>query len=255
MYSTDWRVVPFLPGVYTALEKSWYLPRRVRPGFYPGCMINPLVKFEPEGERDLLYSFMGDPQTAEVRRRLAAMEHPRGAVIDTSRENQDVMGRRSPEEHATFWQRYVDLARRSQFGLCPRGMAPSSIRLFEMMCMGRAPVILSDEWIPPAGPDWQACSVRISEKDVGAVPEILAAREGESRELGLAARREWERWFSPPVFFDRVVQLCVEIQTARRLPERLARLSIFPQLLRPRNFRELVRALKNRRHRAEAASA
>ena len=28
MFSTDWRVIPFIPGIYTAVEKSWYLPSR-----------------------------------------------------------------------------------------------------------------------------------------------------------------------------------------------------------------------------------
>ena len=38
LFCTDYRVLPFLPGVYTALEKRSYLPRRVRPGFYPSCL-------------------------------------------------------------------------------------------------------------------------------------------------------------------------------------------------------------------------
>ncbi len=244
MFSTDWRVIPFIPGVYTSLEKSWCLPRRTRPGFYLSCLINPLVKFEPGADRDLLYSFMGDVQTAPVRKVLARLEYPRGLFVDTSRESQAVMWRGSPEQRAVFWNRYVEIARRSQFILCPRGLAPSSIRLFEAMCMGRVPVILADEWPPPEGPRWEAFSIRIPERDAPRVPRILEEKEAAAFEMGLLARTEWEKYFSPDIVFHRVVELCLEIQKSRRLPESLARLSILPQLLRGHVIREYLRALK-----------
>jgi hypothetical protein len=241
MFSSDYRVIPFLPGVYTALEKSWYLRRRTRPGFYLSCMINPLIKFEPDANRDLLYSFMGDVQTAPVRRALARLEHPRGLWVDTSRESQAAMWNASAEQRAVFWKRYADAGRRSQFILCPRGVAPSSIRLFETMCLGRVPVILADEWVPPQGPRWENFSIQIPERDFRRVPGIMEERKADAFEMGLAARNEWEEYFSPEVVFHRVVELCLEIQKSRRLPEALVRLSIIPQLLRGHVIREYLR--------------
>ena len=241
MFSTDWRVVPFIPGIYTSLEKSWYLPRRSSPGFYPSCLINPLVKFEPDSDRDLLYSFMGDIQTHPVRKVLARLDHPRGEFVDTSSESQTAMWTGSPEQKAIFWKRYVGLAKRSQFVLCPRGVAPASIRLFEAMMMGRVPVILSDEWLPPAGPDWDKFSLRIAEDDAARVPQLLEEKEAVADEMGLRARTEWEKYFSPEIVFHRIVEECLELRKARKLPEALDRLSIIPQLLRPRNFREYLR--------------
>ena len=44
------------------------------------------------------------------------------------------------------------------------------------MKSGRAPAIVSDDWEPPAGPDWESFSVRIAERDIERVPEILEAR-------------------------------------------------------------------------------
>jgi hypothetical protein len=248
MFSTDWRVIPFIPGIYTALEKSWYLPSRTRPGFYISCRMNPLtlVNFKPEAERDLLYSFMGDVQTAPVRKVLAQMEHPRGLFVDTSQDSQTVMWNASAEHLAIFWKRYVALARRSKFILCPRGLAPSSIRLFETMCMGRAPLILADEWVPPHGPQWEAFSIRIPERDARWVPRILEEKEAAAVEMGLLARAEWEKYFSPNIAFHRVVELCLEIQKSRRLPEALARLSIIPQLLRRHVLMEYLRTWKQR---------
>lgn len=244
--SSDWRVIPFVPGIYTALEKSWYLPRRSRPGFYLSCFINPLIKFETNPDRDLLYSFMGDLQTARVRKALARLEHPRGFFVDTSLENQDAMSKSNAEQRAVFWNRYVEIARRSKFILCPRGIAPSSIRLFETMYMGRVPVILSDEWVRPEGPQWEKFSIQIPERDAQSIPRLLEEKEAAAFEMGLLARTEWEKYFSPDILFHRAVELCLEIQKSRRLPEALDRLTLIPLLLRPHVIREYLRIWKRR---------
>ncbi len=243
MFSSDWRVVPFLPGVYTGVEKKYYLPRRVRAGFYPSCLINPLVRFDADAPRDLLYSFMGDVQTHPVRRELARVKHPRGEWIDTSWESQEVMWKGGTERREIYWARYVDLLRRSKFVLCPRGLSPSSIRLFEAMCAGRVPVILADQWVSPAGPNWERFSIRVPERATASVPGLLEEREADAAEMGLLARREWERFFSPEVIFHRVVELCLEIQRARTLPDWIERQAIIPQLLRWRNLKEYRRSL------------
>ena len=244
MFSTDWRVIPFIPGIYTSLEKSWYLPHRSRAGFYLSCLINPLIKFEPGGDHDLLYSFMGDVLTAPVRRVLSRLQHPRGAFMDTSWESQEVMWKGSTERREAFWDRYVELGRRSKFILCPRGLSPSSIRLFETMCMGRVPVILADEWVRPAGPQWDAFSIQVPEQDAGSVPRLLEEKEAEATEMGLRARAEWEKYYSPDIVFHRVVEMCLELQKSRRLPEALDRFSLLPQLFRPRVIREFARAVR-----------
>ena len=112
--------------------------------------------------------------------------------------------------------------------------------------MGRVPVILSDEWLPPAGPDWEKFSLRLPERDAVRVPGLLEERADEALEMGRVARAEWEKNFSPDMIFHRIVELCLEIQKSRRLPEALDRLSIVPQLLRPRNLREYGRMWKQR---------
>ncbi|HEV3272932.1 MAG TPA: exostosin family protein [Candidatus Methylacidiphilales bacterium] len=244
LFSNDWGVVPFLPGIYTSLEKSWYSPSRTRPGFYLSCRMNPLVKFEPDTPRDFLYSFMGDVQTAPVRSVLAQLEHPRGFFVDASLESQAAMWGASAEEWAIFWKRYVDVGQRSKFILCPRGLSPSSIRLFETMCMGRVPVILADEWVRPEGPQWESFSIQVPEREARSVPGLLEEKEGAALEMGLLARAEWEKYFSPGVMFHRVVNLCLEIQKARRFPEGLARLAILPQLFKGHVVREYLRKWK-----------
>jgi hypothetical protein len=246
LFSTDWRVVPFLPGIYTALERRDFLPRRVRAGFYPSCLINPQVQFEPNAPRDLLYSFIGDVNTHPVRRALAGLDHPPGAWVDTSAESQAVMWRGAPEQREQFWARYVALMRRSDFVLCPRGLAPSSIRMFEAMAMGRAPVVIADAWVPPEGPRWESFLLRVPEGEVATLPDVLRTRQPEARELGLQARREWEAHFAPDLVFHRVIEQCLELQRARTLPDWIERLAVIPQMLRPHNLKELRRAWMKR---------
>jgi hypothetical protein len=103
----------------------------------------------------------------------------------------------------------------SHFVLCPRGLSPSSHRCYEVMAMGRCPVIISDDWIAPRGVDWAACSVRVAEEDIARLPEILEGRLPEAAAMGAAARREWERWFAPETRFQRAVEELVDLRDSR----------------------------------------
>jgi len=236
-------VIPFVPGVYASIEKSWYSPRRVRSGFYLSILENPHAHFESAPvARDLLYSFVGSVNTAPARERLAKLQHPRSVFIDTSKESLATQSTGTDAQRDIFWKTYADIARRSQFVLCPRGRGTSSVRLFETMKMGRAPVILSDQWVPPEGPQWEQFALRIPEKDAANVPKILEEREAEAAAMGVKARQEWERWFAPDAVFDTVVDWCLRIKNARRLPEDLARLTVYPQLLRKTFFRRYLKS-------------
>ena len=149
-----------------------------------------------------------------------------------------------------YWRRYADVCKASKFILCPRGMGASSVRLFDSMRMGRVPVILSDQWVPPEGPRWDKFSVRIPEADFEQIPALLERLESEALQMGMLARAEWEEWFSERVCFHRVVEWCLDIKKHRRVPEAFARFTPFIQYLRPFHFRHLLRtryyALKKR---------
>ena len=247
-FGIDDEPVPMVPGVYASLRKDWYLPKRTRAGFFLSSMENPYVDFNPAAvERDLLYSFVGSTNTWPTRVSLAKLNHPRGFFLDTSKESLPILSTGSDEQRSAFWKRYADIIRRSKFVLCPRGLGTSSIRLFEAMKMGRAPVILADQWVSPSGPQWEEFSIRIPEGDILDVPQILEKREEEAVALGQKARQEWERWFAPEVIFNTVVDWCLEIKATRRLPEFLSRLTVYPQVfLRPVIFRAYLRSWKMR---------
>jgi hypothetical protein len=242
LFSSNAQVIPFLPGVYASLDGRWS-SRRTCGGFYLGLPRNEFSTFtSPDEGLPYLYSFMGSVENAPVRRELAQLSHPRGFFQDTADEFVRLLQREmSPREPRDYFRRYAELTKASKFVLCPRGLGAATVRLFETMRMGRAPVILSDEWVPPKGPNWEKFSLRVAEKDFRRIPELLEEREHMAVPMGQLARREWEEWFSEEVAFHRVVESCLEIKRRRRVPESLARWPVYLQLARPFHFQRLLR--------------
>src|SRR5258706_12122572 len=114
-----------------------------------------------------LFSFVGS-RNVVVRGALLELSHPRGLVRDTSGFN--IYDGGDEAEHAARRMReYVETLKESKFVLCPRGLGTSSIRLYETLALGRVPVILSDKWVAPEGPDWAAFSLPVEERDAGRV--------------------------------------------------------------------------------------
>jgi hypothetical protein len=87
------------------------------------------------------------------------------------------------------------------------------------MEMGRVvPVILSDEWVPPQGSQWDEFSVQIPERLVGEISSILINYSDRHEIMGQLARHPWEQWFAKPVCFHRLIELCADIQATRLRP-------------------------------------
>ncbi|MEY2502450.1 MAG: hypothetical protein QOI07_2784 [Verrucomicrobiota bacterium] len=234
-------VIPFLPGVYSGLERRW-ATSRTRAGFYLGRTKNEFTTYtSPTADLPYLFSFMGSVRNAPVRAKLATLRHRRSFFRDTAEDFERILDRRmSHRERLDYDRRYADVTRASKFVLCPRGLSPSSIRLFETMQMGRVPVILADTWVPPVGPCWERFAIQVPEKDFTRLPPILEEREDQAVEMGELARAEWERWFSEEVLFHHLVELCLDIQRDRTIPEALARWSAYVHYLRPFHFRRML---------------
>jgi hypothetical protein len=137
---------------------------------------------------------------------------------------------------------YLSLFERSKFILCVRGIGTSRWRLFEALKGGRVPVIISDQWVPPEGPQWAECSIRVPESKVRMIPETLERREPGASKLAIAARKAWDDWFSSEVVFHRIVEWCLTIQADRPLPVQLQTLFYFAHLLRSHFFRHWLMA-------------
>jgi hypothetical protein len=226
------RIYPFLPGIYACAERQTHAPTRSSTGCYLTVTEDAHFSASPDyGPTPLLYSFVGRSETAAVRQRLVRLRGPDGLLLDTSVQ--------APISRAE----YARIIRQSRFVLCPRGYGSSSYRVFEALKSGRAPVVLSDDWIPPEGPDWRRFAVFVPESKAGDVPGLLSSLQPYASEMGLAARRAWDDWFSAEAVFHTYVEACLRIMQRRHIAEKWGRYLARAQRLRPALARRLARVL------------
>jgi hypothetical protein len=221
-----WNTPRLLPGVYVnATRRSAF--GRFRTGSYALLhpdFKNPYVEaFEsaPHAQRnpDLLFSFLGrdcHPCRAEIFR--ARYGRDDLLIEETSRFNAFTHEKEGKE---AAQRRYLEISLRSKFILCPRGVGASSIRLFESLRLGIAPIIISDAWLPCVGPAWERAAILVKEADVGRLDQIVSAYEPRWREMGVAAREIHETFFSEKNYFNFLISNIQAIARQRVVPERL----------------------------------
>jgi hypothetical protein len=232
---------PVVPGIYASLREQHYALGHTRSGFYLQPE-NPYIDHRPvTGREAYLASFVGSFETHPVRWHFAELGRPGIYVSDTSEDSYRVRYHGTPREKEVFYRRYADAMADALFSLCPRGYGSGSVRLYESMKLGRACIILSDEWVPNDGVDWPAFSVRVPEAEVHRLPDVLECHRTKAAEMGLRARAEWELWFSEPVRFHRMVELCLAIRAHREHGLR-QRLRDHRHLLPPSNWLDYARS-------------
>ncbi|MEO7099845.1 MAG: exostosin family protein [Luteolibacter sp.] len=216
---------PLLRGIYTSISNRTWFSSRFRSGsygLYHRDFKNPYIENHPgmayDMEKSYLYCFAGRI-SHPVRSTILNLKSERPDIIsiDTSGFNlftHDGVASRVKDQD---W--FGDILVKSKFSLCPRGAGTSSIRLFETMKIGVAPVILSDEWIFPKGLNWSEFSIIIKEKDADKLVEIVASHESRFREMGAAAQKAYEDYFSEAAYFNYLVGQCAEIMSEQRVPE------------------------------------
>jgi len=214
MYNEHDRPWCLLPGLYCSMPRRWFDNTRQRATRYIR-LLNP-VDTSPSDQPDILFSFLGNSQIP-LRRQLLRLKNPRAIIEDSSSFNAFFA-----KEHTNNHARYADVLRRSKFVLCPRGSGTSSIRLFETLRAGRVPIIISDQWVAPDGPNWSNCSLRVRERDITEIAQIAADLEPRWAEMSSAARHVWDDWFSDEVLFDRVGDALAAITKERMIPEYVA---------------------------------
>lgn len=239
-------ILPSMPGIYASLSKDQYRLGYTRTGFYLYLIENAFITHRPcLGNEPYLASFVGSTRTHPVRKKLFELGRGDIYVRDTSSYGQRITFHGSPAERAGFWAEYADSIAGAKFSLCPRGCGTGSIRLFESMKLGRACVILSDDWQPNDGVDWSEFAIIVPEKEVHRIPEILDQYEHRAPEMGACARRAWEERFSEQARFRHVVELCLDIQRHTR-NGRLSRTArILRQAANPRHFRRYLSSKRN----------
>jgi Exostosin family len=195
---SDWPY-PILPGAYPSLDKtcpwaqSWcYLPR---------LRTHSNVDI-PWSETTFLFSFLGRVPTHPVRKLLLLLDGDSSPCLDVSGAPQRIT-------NFDYSKSYWTLLHHSKFVLCPRGFGASSIRIFEAMSAGRAPVIISDHWQRTPGIPWNDFCVFVPESDVLRIPTILRELEGDGQRMGQLARDTFQKFFAPRVFFDKLLDTMV----------------------------------------------
>lgn len=211
-----------LPGLYCSLNHRLSDSTRHRGFCYP-LRMNRLVCECPLEDARYLAGFSGNitsPLRAKLFPALRGMADAGRAHL---RRTESIFHRIYSPETDVERARFVDDLRISKFVLCPRGNGLSSIRLFESLESARVPVIISDALVLPQCVEWKKCSVRIREKDIGRIPEILEAREPEWKPLARQARLEWERCFGDTGMLTNLVGQLWSIVEARANTETVRR--------------------------------
>jgi len=238
----------FLHGLYSSPRKSWSGNGRFQTCAYPLFQLFYPNPCPPSSElaavpKDLLFSFAGRV-SHRVRRRLFSLAFPGDDVVlvNTSDYNHFCGGDVDRKEARTrFW----NLARRSKYGLCPRGAGTSSIRLFEMLEAGIAPIILADDWLPPRGPKWEDFALFIPERKVGSLYRIVKDHEAEYLPRGRLARQAWEQFFSPEKYWSFILESVRQIQRHQNISEsiyvKLLPLMMAQEWIRQRRIHTVIR--------------
>lgn len=249
VHSGQDRPVPLLPGIYPSVERRWAWAGWARSGCYlvsPNPYLAAGLKAAAPEKRHLA-SFLGTCGRVPVRHRLLLLKTEPDLVIrDTGPGFIAAIRSGDDDALAALKSGFVQTSLASRFLICPRGVGAGSIRLFEAMELGVAPVIVSDAWTPPAGPPWPEFSIRVPERDLPRLPAILRDRAPDAAAMGAAARRAWEAHYAPTTLFDTVAEDCAALARERQVPAPLARAAARAHLLRPVHARRLIRRLRGR---------
>lgn len=191
------------PGIYVSMPAQYFEPRYQQAwGYFPQADVESQM-----GPRDLLFSFIGSP-SHKCRRRLFELRHPDAVIEEVS--GFTFYDPSSPDFELRR-QRFRSVMSRSRFVLCPRGKGVSSIRLYEAIAHGCVPVIVSDDWVPPSGPEWGSFSIRWPEAAAEGLIGMLEERDARWDEMGRLARSAYERFFAPEVAFHRMIECCSQL--------------------------------------------
>lgn len=210
-----------LPGVYVSMPARHFDRRYQRAwGYFPRTLPAPPIEAP-----DLLFSFVGS-MTHKCRLPLLGLEGEDAVVEPVS--GYTFYDRSSPDFEA-HKKRFGNVLGRSRFVLCPRGQGTSSIRLYEALSIGRVPVVISDEWVPPPGPDWSRFSLRWPEGSVAGLRDVLQTYDEQWPEMSNAAREAYEEFFAPNVWFHQFAELLQEVrhETRPEFPRRGIRRGAF----------------------------
>ena len=230
-----------IPGLFPSINTINYSPKFARsaPYIQVTCQSCDLDSIQPiDNNTDYLFSFVGNISTWQQRSQIFLIRDPRGLLLNTL----PGLGNSSQ-----YREQYLNSLQRSKFILCPRGNGVSSLRLFEAMRAGRVPVIISDDWVPPYGPDWSSFSIKVNESEIHRIPEILEAYEDNVVNMAQQARIEYNALFSSNILFNYLISQFEEMLFLQQTSafNISSKLYFFSRLLDPKNIRTSSTWLKS----------
>lgn len=246
LYHDNPKPIPLMATLSPSIEKTYYNEKT--------CLSAPYIARQIENEaissvekeiipKKYLYSFLGASRTHPIRHEILKLKHPESFLEDTSDKDLWIL---TPDERRAYENQFADISKESLFVLCPRGVGVNSYRLYEVMQMGITPVIISDEWVPVDGPDWDSFSIRINENQIKEIPSILEARKKDALRMGKIARLTWEKYFSKDVSFHYIANLAEQLMHTKS-NSKLGYLRYgYSQFLRSFHFRNLLRFYKKK---------
>jgi hypothetical protein len=190
-HDLPWLVIP---GLYTCIPSQQFDQTAMIASPYIE-VINSLIRYDAFENPQYLFSFYG-ALSSKPRYKVADLNHPRG-IIKISNKGMYVTNK--PQD---LQIEYANLLSNSKFVLCPKGIGTSSARLFETMQAGRVPVIISDNWVRPKGPNWEDIAIFVPENQVEQIPAILEREEANWNIKSALVRKAWEDYFAPDAVFN-----------------------------------------------------
>ena len=178
-----------LRGLYTSLPKSRFdfrIHRAIPYMQYPNELIFGSTCSDTEPE--YLASWRGNTKSNAIRLKMISLFNSQtGFRLEATN---SWLNHQDDEK-----QSYRDLILNSKFSLCPAGWAPVSFRIYESMALGRCPVILADEFVPPPGPDWNSFALFYPQRKITELEPFLRHHESMYDELGAKALQAWQTYF------------------------------------------------------------
>ncbi len=202
--NTDDCATGLVKGFYTSLPKKRYDPKvhLILPYLW---MPNELIlNKEQEVTPAYLATWRGNSKSNRIRNKIVKLFSNVAAF--------DIHPTKSWFNHSVEEkQLYKNSLMNAKFSLCPGGWAPVTFRIYESMAVGRCPVILADQFVPPVGPDWESFSIFVSENKVSQLKEIIQEKEHLYQELGEKAYQAWLTFFSPSNVYSHYSQTLVDL--------------------------------------------
>ena len=215
VYSIDDFSIAFLPGVYVNLEKRHHVRNFTLPCGYL-FQANDLTESTYVKYKNIVPKyracFRGTVNIPLRRKLIEADFHKNRPDYQINPVESNKWFKHDEDEKTSYLIEILN----SKYVICPRGLGPASYRLFETMQLGRVPIIISDQWLPPYSLEWDSFSIRLKENQISSIPNMIEANEPRWGDMAKLARETWESHFAPTKQIDHLLNELILLSESPR---------------------------------------